>query len=92
MKYFDQYLVHWPFAFKPKPGERLDSQRDSKNFPILNQNVTLEDTWKQMEKLVEKGLTRSIGVSNFNIERLQRILAIANIPPAVNQVNQASYF
>jgi diketogulonate reductase-like aldo/keto reductase len=64
----------------------LNSQRDSKNFPILNQNVTLEDTWRQMEKLVEKGLTRSIGVSNFNIERLERILAIAKIPPAVNQV------
>ena len=39
-----------------------------------------------MEKLVENGLTRSIGVSNFNIERLKRILAIAKIPPAVNQV------
>ena len=39
-----------------------------------------------MEKLVEVGLTRSIGVSNFNIEKLKRILAIAKIPPAVNQV------
>ena len=27
-KYFDQYLIHWPFAFKQKPGERLNSQRD----------------------------------------------------------------
>ena len=86
LKYVDQYLVHWPFAFKQKPGDRLESQNNSNGFPILNKDVTLEDTWRQMEELVEKGLVRSIGVSNFNIERLKRILAIAKIPPAVNQV------
>ena len=86
LKYFDQYLIHWPFAFKQKPGDRLESQNDSNGFPILDKDVTLEDTWRQMETLVEKGLARSIGVSNFNIERLKRILAIAKIPPAVNQV------
>ena len=87
LEYVDQYLIHWPFAFKQKLGDdRLESQNDSKGFPILDQDVTLEDTWRQMETLVEKGLVRSIGVSNFNIARLQRILAIAKIPPAVNQV------
>ena len=86
LSYFDQYLIHWPFAFRQKAGKQLDCQEDSNGFPLIDDNITLEDTWRQMEGLIEKGLTRSIGVSNLNIKGLQRILAIAKIPPAVNQV------
>lgn len=39
-----------------------------------------------MERLVDAGLVKSIGVSNFNSEQIARILAIAKIPPVVNQV------
>lgn len=39
-----------------------------------------------MEKLVEKGLVRSIGVSNFNSEQLKRVLEVATIKPVMNQV------
>lgn len=39
-----------------------------------------------MEKLVESGKTRSIGVSNFNIANLDKLLKNCKIPPAVNQV------
>lgn len=42
--------------------------------------------WKAMETLVYKGLVRSIGVSNFNKEQLERVLKMAAIPPVVNQV------
>ncbi len=42
--------------------------------------------WKAMEGLAEAGLCKSIGVSNYQVQRLQKILAVANIPPAVNQV------
>ena len=86
LDYLDCYLIHWPFAFQAKPGEPLNSIRDSKNHPLLNKSVTLEDTWREMEKLVKDGLVRSIGVSNFNIARLKRILSIAAIKPAINQV------
>lgn len=44
------------------------------------------DTWKAMEKLVKSGRVRSIGVSNFNSEQIERVLANAEIKPAVNQV------
>jgi 2,5-diketo-D-gluconate reductase A len=44
------------------------------------------DTWKEFEKLKEDGLTKSIGVSNFRIEDLERLGAEANVVPAVNQV------
>nr|VZI04785.1 unnamed protein product [Spirometra erinaceieuropaei] len=39
-----------------------------------------------MEQLVEAGLVRSIGVSNFNKAQLDRILAVCKIPPAVNEI------
>ncbi|KAL7065307.1 hypothetical protein AAHC03_05832 [Spirometra sp. Aus1] len=48
--------------------------------------VPLEETWKGMEELVEAGLVRSIGVSNFNKSQIDRILAVCKIPPAVNQI------
>lgn len=44
------------------------------------------DTWKAMEKCVRLGLTKSIGISNFNIKQVKEILKIALIKPAVNQV------
>lgn len=39
-----------------------------------------------MEELISAGLVKSIGVSNFNIQQLERILESGTIPPAVNQV------
>jgi aldehyde reductase len=51
-----------------------------------NSDVDYVDTWKAMEKLVDQGLTKSIGVSNFNSEQLQRVLDSARIKPVTNQV------
>jgi alcohol dehydrogenase (NADP+) len=44
------------------------------------------ETWKAMEKLVQKGKARAIGVSNFNILKMRRLLETATVIPAVNQV------
>lgn len=74
LDYVDLFLMHWPFAF----------QRGNDLFPkgpdgaILDGDVDFVDTWKAMEDLVGKGLTRAIGVSNFNKSQLQRIL---DLPP-----------
>jgi len=46
---------------------------------------TWEDSWKALESLVDKGKIRSIGVSNFEVEDLQRLLEIANVHPSVVQ-------
>lgn len=44
------------------------------------------DTWKGMEEALKLGLTKSIGVSNFNAEQIDRLLKNSNIKPVVNQV------
>lgn len=52
----------------------------------LAADVDYVDTWKAMEDLVKTGKVRSLGVSNFNSEQLDRIISIATIKPVVNQV------
>lgn len=49
-------------------------------------NVPVKDTWAAMEKLVSAGKVRSIGISNFTVEKTEEVLRTAKIPPAVNQV------
>jgi aldehyde reductase len=64
-------------------GGNLVPKKDGK---IENSDVHYIDTWKAMETLVDQGLTKSIGVSNFNSEQLQCVLDNARIKPATNQV------
>lgn len=83
--YIDLYLMHYPVAFK---------EREPFEFWPLNPNgqhdhadVDYVDTWKAMEKLVGLGLVRSIGISNFNSQQVDRLLANCTIKPVTNQVN-----
>lgn len=50
--------------------------------------IDYKETWKAMEKLVEKGLVKAIGLSNFNSRQIDDILGIASVKPAVLQVRQ----
>ena len=52
---------------------------------------TLEEAWGYLEKAVADGLTKSIGVSNFAVEDLEKILKVAKIQPAVNQIEYSAY-
>jgi len=51
-----------------------------------NTNFDLLDTWRALEALVDEGLIRSIGVSNFNITQVVRIVNGARIQPVTNQI------
>jgi diketogulonate reductase-like aldo/keto reductase len=91
MSYFDLYLIHWPFAFKTT--ETGSTLYDSAGAAILDQEFTIEDTWKAMEDLVEAGLCKNIGVSNFSISLLKRIISMPGlrVKPAVDQVELHPY-
>lgn len=81
LEYLDLYLMHWPIA--QKKGVIMP-QSDS---DVLSLNeVPIEQTWAKMEELRQKGLVRSIGVSNFGIKKLQNLIEKAEVVPAVNQV------
>jgi L-glyceraldehyde reductase len=54
-------------------------------------DIPIGDTWAAMEKLVRAGKIRSIGVSNFTIEKMEELLKTAEIPPAVNQIEAHPY-
>ena len=82
LDYIDLYLMHWPVAFKEGP-EYVPMGPDGK---VQYSDVDIVDTYKAMEKLVEKKLVRSIGLSNFNSVQLARILDNCSIKPVVNQV------
>jgi alcohol dehydrogenase (NADP+) len=51
----------------------------------------IADTWAAMEALVDDGLVRHIGVSNFNIPKLEALIADARIPPEMNQIEMHPY-
>jgi diketogulonate reductase-like aldo/keto reductase len=79
----DCYLIHTPFAFQP--GDEQDP-RDGQGRVIYDSGVTLAETWQALERLVDDGRCKSIGLSDVGLARLQEITAIARIKPAVVQV------
>lgn len=86
LDYLDLYLIHWPVALKkgvtfPETGQDLVSLEE---LPIAK-------TWVAMEALVDKGLAKHIGVSNFSIAKLESLLASARIKPEMNQVELHPY-
>ena len=89
LDYLDLYLIHTPFAFEP--GDDQDP-RDANGNPIYDEGVTLLDTWNAMERLVENGSCKAIGISDCTIERVEEILRSARIMPAVVQVEAHPYW
>uniref|UniRef100_A0A1Y1NE97 NADP-dependent oxidoreductase domain-containing protein n=1 Tax=Photinus pyralis TaxID=7054 RepID=A0A1Y1NE97_PHOPY len=81
LDYVDLYLVHWPFGFKKDAGLwPIDQGSEAYS------DIDYLETWEGMEECVRQGLARSIGISNFNTEQIARLLNVAKIKPAVNQI------
>jgi glycerol 2-dehydrogenase (NADP+) len=69
--------MHWPVAFGPSPDGKLRSNpKDSNGKIIINKALTENPipTWRAMEKLVESGKAKHIGISNFNIRRCEALM------------------
>lgn len=89
LDYLDMYLVHWPFPNFHPPGCSVDSRSPDAQ-PYIHANFMR--TWRQMEKLVELGLTRHIGTSNMTIPKLKLLLGDARIRPGVNEMELHPHF
>jgi diketogulonate reductase-like aldo/keto reductase len=84
--YIDLFLVHWPIAAERNDDYTVKIGADGKY--VINKELTEnpEPTWRAMEELAESGKARAIGVSNWTIDGLQKLLKFARIKPAVNQI------
>lgn len=77
LDYVDLYLLHWP-------------KREFKNNKITR--LPTYKLWANMENLVTKGLTKSIGVSNFNAQLLLDMLTYCEIKPVINEIECHPYY
>ena len=78
LSYVDLFLDHWP------SGKCYNGKN---NFKL----ISVKDMWPKMEKLVEENLTKSIGVSNYNVQNLLVVLSVCKIKPVVNEVEFHPY-
>ncbi|EON61439.1 glycerol dehydrogenase Gcy1 [Coniosporium apollinis CBS 100218] len=76
MDYVDLYLVHWPSSTDPD-----DTSKHLPDWDFIK-------TWQEMQKLPASGRVKNIGVSNFAIKNLEKLLSDESCKtvPAVNQV------
>nr|AAS46750.1 reductase AKOR1 [Pleurotus djamor] len=86
--YIDLYLIHWPQPILYDPNDPLPKNPDgtpkTTNYPFTK-------IWADMERLLDTGKVRAIGVSNFSIKNLEILLESAKVVPAVNQVELHPY-
>jgi len=85
--YLDLYLIHWPVVLK----KDVMYQKSYTDLVAL-EDMPIADTWAAMEQLVEKGLCRHIGVSNFSVKKLEDLLNNAKKQaPEMNQIELHPY-
>ncbi len=81
LDYLDLYLIHWPIAFKAGVGfAKLREEF------YTYQDVPLAQTWEAIQDVKALGLTKHIGVSNFNQAKLKEVLALNGEKPEMNQI------
>jgi len=82
----DLYLMHWPVALEPG----IDMPESPDDF-LSPDDVSIADTWHAMEALVDEGLVRHIGVSNFSVPKLRTLMGEVDRAPEMNQIEMHPY-
>lgn len=78
LDYLDLYLIHWPFRLRDG-ASRPPQEGDVMEFDM-------EGVWREMEKLVQENFVRDIGICNFTLKKLDKLLSFAKIKPSVCQM------
>lgn len=86
LDYLDLYLIHWPVCIKKGEGFPLSQEK-----LISLDTLPIATTWSAMESLVDQGLCRHIGVSNFSVTKLKALQETARIQPEMNQIELHPY-
>ncbi|KAI9022069.1 NADP-dependent oxidoreductase domain-containing protein [Hyaloraphidium curvatum] len=90
--YLDLYLLHWPMRGMPASfPDNCNALKDADGKLVIDTSFGIKETWAAMESLVDAGLVRHVGVSNFTVPQLQELLGVARIKPAANQVERHPY-
>lgn len=83
LEYVDLYLMHWPVSLPPNDADAPNFGKEDRTQHAQDWDFTR--TWAEMEKLLDTGLVRAIGVANFSTVNLEKLLKSAKVVPAVNQ-------
>jgi len=90
--YFDVFYIHFPVALEyVDPKDSYPSGWHALDGKVRQSKASIQETWQAMEHLVDIGLVKSIGVSNFQGSLLIDLLRYARIRPALLQVEIHPY-
>lgn len=89
LDYLDAYLVHWPLPNYHAPGAGADDRHPLARPFFIDEFMT---AWRQMERLVDMGLVKYIGVSNMTIPKLKEMLPLCRIKPVFNEIEMHPAF
>jgi aldehyde reductase len=88
LDYIDLYLIHWPVSFADDDTNLYPDSSEQGNVALKTAPDSLKQTWEGMEDVKEKGLAKSIGVSNFNEAQVENILSFCKVKPVMNQIER----
>lgn len=91
LSFVDLYLMHWPVPLNPNGNGYFPTLPNGKR--DIDTEWDFIKTWDLLQELVAEGLTKSVGVSNFSVKSLKKLLASPSlkIKPVANQVELHPY-